>query len=204
MLFRSLLTQHPEAAERLASEVAQVLGQKTPTADDLPRLAYTRQVVEESLQLYPPVFALIRDAHEDDEIGGYHIPARSTVILSPYVTQRHPGVWPDPATFDPDRFLPDRSAGRSRFAWFPFLGGAHQCIGQEFAMMEAVLVVAMLAQSYRFRLGPGAAVEPGPVLSLRPRFGMSMTIYRTAQDSDKSVPVRDDVTAGHPGCGFAC
>jgi cytochrome P450 len=198
-----LLSQYPEAAARLAGEIAEVLGQRTPTADDLPRLAYTRRVIEESLRLYPPVFALIRDAQEDDEIGGYHIPARSTVILSPYVTQRHPGVWPDPATFDPDRFLPDRSAGRSRFAWFPFLGGAHQCIGQEFAMMEAVLVVAMLAQSYRFRLAPGAVVEPGPVLSLRPRFGMSMTIYPTAQDSDKSVTIRDDATSGHPGCGFA-
>ena len=98
------------------------------------------------------------------------------IILSPYVTHRHPGIWPDPEVFDPDRFSPDRSAGRPRLAWFPFLGGPHQCIGQEFAMMEMTLVISMLVQSFRFRLAPGARVEPRPMLSLRPRDGLSMIL----------------------------
>jgi cytochrome P450 len=171
-----LLSQHPEADRRLRAEVADVLDGRTPTADDLPRLEYTRRVIEESLRLYPPVFAVVRDALEDDEIGGYHIPARTMVSLSPYATHRHPEFWPDPETFDPDRFTPERSAARPRFAWFPFLGGPHQCIGQEFAMMEATLVVAMLAQSFTLRLAPGVLVEPKPMLSLRPRDGLPMIV----------------------------
>jgi cytochrome P450 len=171
-----LLSQHPEAERRLRDEVAGVLDGRTPGADDVPRLAFTRQVIEESLRLYPPVYGVVRDATRDDEIGGFRIPARSMVILSPYVTQRHPEFWPDPEAFDPDRFSPESSAGRHRFAWFPFLGGPHQCIGQEFAMMEATLIVAMIAQSFRLRLAPGARVEPRPVLSLRPRGGLPMIV----------------------------
>ena len=167
-----LLCRHPEAADRLRAEVADALGVRTPTADDLPRLAYTRRVIEESLRVYPPVYAVIRDVVADDEIGGYHIPARSAVILSPYITHRHPDFWPDPEAFDPDRFLPERSAGRPRFAWYPFLGGPHQCIGQEFAMMEMVLAVAMMVQGFRFHLAPGARAEPRPMVTLRPSGGM--------------------------------
>jgi cytochrome P450 len=172
----SLLGRHPDAEARLRTEVADVLGGRTPTAEDLPRLTYTRRVIEESLRIYPPVYALARDAVEEDEIGGFRIPARSTVVLSPYVTHRHPGIWPDPEVFDPDRFAPDRSAGRPRLAWFPFLGGPHQCIGQEFAMMEMTLVISMLVQSFRLRLAPGARVEPRPMLSLRPRDGLPMIV----------------------------
>jgi cytochrome P450 len=172
-----LLSRHPEADERVRAEVADVLGGRVPTADDLPRLPFARQVIEESLRLYPPVYAVVRDAREDDEIGGFHIPARSMVILCPYVTHRHPEFWPDPECFDPDRFSPGRSADRPRFAWYPFLGGPHQCIGQEFAMMEMTLVVAMLAQSFRLQLAPGTHVEPQPMVSLRPRHGVSMIIH---------------------------
>ena len=172
-----LLSQHPDAEARLHDEVAKVLGGRTPTALDLPRLAFTRRVIEESLRLYPPVYALIRDAKLDDEIGGFHIPKRTMIVLCPYVTHHHPEIWPDPETFDPDRFLPERVASRPRFAWYPFLGGPHQCIGQEFAIMEATLVVAMIAQSFRLRLAPGASVEPKPMLTLRPRDGLPMTIH---------------------------
>jgi cytochrome P450 len=172
----SLLCRHPEADDRLRAEVAGALGGRTPTADDLPRLAYTRRVIEESLRLYPPVYATVRAAVADDEIGGYHIPARSMIALSPYVTHRHPEFWPDAEAFDPDRFLPERSAGRPRFAWYPFLGGPHQCIGQEFAMMELVLALAMIAQAFHFHLAPGARVEPQPMLSLRPRGGVPVML----------------------------
>jgi cytochrome P450 len=100
------------------------------------------------------------------------------IILSPYVTHRGLEFWPAPEVFDPDRFTPERSAGRPRFAWFAFLGGPHQCIGQEFAMTEATLVLAMLAQSFRLRLAPGARVEPRLMLSLRPRAGLAMTLHQ--------------------------
>jgi cytochrome P450 len=172
----ALLCRHPEADDRLRAEVAGAVGGRTPTVADLPRLAYTRRVIEESLRLYPPVYATVRDAMADDEIGGYHIPARSMVVLSSYVTHRHPEFWPDPEAFDPDRFLPERSAGRPRFAWYPFLGGPHQCIGQEFAIMEMVLAVAMIAQAFRFQLAPGARVEPRPMVTLRPRGGVPVVL----------------------------
>lgn len=173
-----LLSQYPEAAERQATEVASALGGRMPDVSDLPRLPYTRQVIEESLRLYPPVYATIRDVLHDDEIGGYHIRARSMIVLSPYVTHRHTEFWPQPEVFDPDRFSPERSAGRPRFAWYPFLGGPHQCIGQEFAMMEATLVVAMVTQTFRLALAPGAHVVPKPMLSLRPKEGVPMIIHR--------------------------
>jgi cytochrome P450 len=171
-----LLSLHPEARERVRDEVESVLGDRTPTAADLPRLAFTRRVFDEALRLYPPVYAVARDAVQADTIGGFDIPARSVVILSPYVTHRHPEFWPDPEAFDPDRFTPERSAGRPRFAWYPFLGGPHQCIGQEFAVLEAVVAIATVVRSFRLTLPPGAVVEPEPLLTIRPRGGMSMTV----------------------------
>jgi cytochrome P450 len=171
-----LLSEHPEAEDRLRAELARVLGGRTPTAADVPQLVFTRRVIEESLRIYPPVYALARDARADDVIGGFHIPARSMVLISPYVTHHHPGIWPDPETFDPDRFTPERSLGRPRFAWFPFLGGPHQCIGQDFALLEMTLVIAMLLQSFAFRLAPGFRAQPQPMLSLRPRGGLWITL----------------------------
>jgi cytochrome P450 len=171
-----LLCQHPDVDDRLRAEVAEVLGRRTPVASDLPHLAYTRRVIEESLRLYPPVYAVIRDAVAEDEIGGFRIPPRSMIILSPYVTHRHPAFWPDAEVFDPDRFLPERSLDRPRFAWYPFLGGPHQCIGQEFAMMEMTLTLAMTVQAFRIRLAPGARVAPAPLISLRPRPGVPVVL----------------------------
>jgi cytochrome P450 len=171
-----LLCRHPEADDRLRAEVANALGGRTPTADDLPRLPYTRRVIEESLRIYPPVYGVVRDAVADDEIGGYRIPARSVIALCPYVTHRHPDFWPDAEAFDPDRFLPERAAGRPRFAWYPFLGGPHQCIGQEFAMMEMILALAMMAQAFHLRMAPGARVEPRPMVTLRPRGGVPLIL----------------------------
>jgi cytochrome P450 len=107
------------------------------------------------------------------------LPAGSMVTVSPYVTHRHPAFWEAPETFDPDRFSPQRSSGRPRFAYFPFLGGPHQCIGNEFAMMEARLIVALVAQAYRLNLAPSARIEAAPMLSLRPRHGVWMTAQAT-------------------------
>jgi cytochrome P450 len=169
-----LISRHPECEERLREEVGGALGGRAPTVSDLPKLAFTKRVVEESLRLYPPVVAVIRDVIDEDVIGGFHIPAGSGVILSQYVTQRHPEFWTEPDRFDPERFLPERSAGRPRFAWFPFLGGPHQCVGAEFAMMEMTLAIAMTMQRFRLRLHPSAKVEPHVTLSLRARYGIPM------------------------------
>ena len=135
-------------------------------------------MIEQTLRLYPPVYAVARDVLADDVIAGCRIPRGTTVALSPYVTHRLEEVWPEPQRFDPDRFTPDRSAGRPRFAWFPSLGGSHQCIGNDFAMMEATRVVAMVVQRFRLRLSPGATVVPKPMMSLRPWPGVPMLLER--------------------------
>jgi cytochrome P450 len=171
-----LLAQHPDAEAKLAAEVDGVLAGKTPTLEDLPRLPYTRMVIEEALRLYPPAWAIGRQALRDDNVGGYRVPANSGVIVSPWLTHRHPAFWEDPLRFDPERFTAERSAGRPRYAYFPFAGGPRQCIGNEFALMEAQLVLAMIAQAFRLRLVPGRSVEPDPAVTLRPRDGLPMTV----------------------------
>ena len=116
-----------------------------------------------------------RGTLEDDEIGGYAIPAKALVVLCPYVTHRHPEFWSNPEGFDPERFTPESTAERPRYAYFPFGGGPRQCIGHEFAMMEAQLIIAMVAQQYRLSLVAGYPVEPDPIFTLRPRSGVMMT-----------------------------
>jgi cytochrome P450 len=172
-----LLSLHPDVDRRLRAEVAAVLGGRTPTIQDLPQLKYTKMVIEESMRIYPPVWAASRDVIADDEIAGFHIPAKSLVILSQYVTHRHPEFWENPEGFDPERFTPERVAARPRYAYFPFLGGPHQCIGNDFAMMEAQLIVASVVQAYRLHLLPGYPVEPDPIFTLRPRHDVMMTVH---------------------------
>ena len=139
-----LLDEAPEVAGRLRAEVDEVLGGAVPTAADLPRLVYTRAVVEEVLRLRPPLWAIPRTALREDEVDGYRIPAGDLVVLIPYVTHRHPEFWADPDAFDPTRFLPERRSEVARWAYFPFGGGKRICLGQHFAMMEAQLVLAMV------------------------------------------------------------
>jgi cytochrome P450 len=171
-----LLSQHPDAESCLHAELEQVLGGRTPTVEDLPRLTYTRMVLEETLRLYPPAVGFNRKAMADDEVGGYVVPAGTLIWLSPYTTHRHPDFWENPEVFDPERFSPERSAGRMHFAHFPFGGGPRQCIGNNFAMMEAQLVLATIAQRYHLRMVPGHQVEPQVLLSIRPRHGLPMTL----------------------------
>jgi cytochrome P450 len=171
-----LLAEHPEVEHKLHAELQKVLGGRTPTVEDLPALSYTRMIFDEVLRLYPPAWALLRQAIEEDEIGGCRIPAGSILTVSQYVTQRHPDFWDEPEKFEPERFTPERVAARPRFAYFPFGGGARQCIGSNFALMEAQLVVATLAQHFRPRLLPGHAVEPDPTFTLRPRGGVLVTL----------------------------
>ena len=172
-----LLSQHPDVESCLHAELEQVLGGRTPTVEDLPRLTYTRMVLEETLRLYPPAVGFNRKAMADDEVGGYFVPAGTLIWLSPYMTHRHPDFWENPEVFDPERFSPERSTGRLHFAHFPFGGGPRQCIGNYFAMMETQLVLATIAQRYRLRMVPGHQVEPQALLTLRPRGGLPMTLY---------------------------
>jgi cytochrome P450 len=154
-----------------------LLGGRTPTVEDLHRLTYTRMVLDETLRLYPPVIGFNRKALADDEVGGYFVPAGTLIWLSPHTTHRHPDFWEHPDEFDPERFSPERSASRPHFAHFPFGGGPRLCIGNHFAMMEAQLVLATIAQRYRLRLVPNHQVEPQALLTLRPRGGLPMRLF---------------------------
>jgi cytochrome P450 len=133
-------------------------------------------VLQEALRLYPPVWAIPRQAIAEDEIGGYRIAAGAPVTLSPYVTHRHPEFWRVPETFDPENFTPEAVEGRPRFAYFPFGGGPRICIGLEFALLEAQLTLAMVCQRYRFHPVPNRSVEPSVQITLRPRGGVWMTL----------------------------
>jgi cytochrome P450 len=172
-----LLSQHPEVEYRLHAELDMVLGKQLPTVEHLDALPYTRMVIQEAMRLYPPAFGFTRFAIADDEMGGYAIPAKSVIFLSAYCTHRHPAFWEEPEVFDPERFTPERSATRPRFAYFPFGGGPRQCIGNAFAMMEAQLVLATVAQRYCLRLVPGHPVEPQVLLTMRPRYGLPMELH---------------------------
>jgi cytochrome P450 len=171
-----LLSQNPGSAARLRAELAAVLGGRVPTVADLPLLPYNRMVLEEAMRLYPPAWILGRRALADDDLGGHAIPAGSVVAISPYLMHRQPDHWDDPEAFDPERFTKERSAGRKPFAYFPFGGGPRLCIGHNFAMLEAQLIVATVAQRFELHLVPGHRVEPERLFVLRPRGGLPMLL----------------------------
>ncbi|MCX5295197.1 cytochrome P450 [Streptomyces sp. NBC_00193] len=145
-----LLARHPELQERARAEVTAVLGDRTPGAADLDRLPYLTQVLKEAMRLYPAAPVLGRRSVAAAEVDGHTIPAGADVIVAPWVTHRHPGYWPDPERFDPDRFTPEAEAARPRYAWLPFGGGPRACIGQHFSMLESVIALAMLLRAYEF------------------------------------------------------
>jgi cytochrome P450 len=171
-----LLSQHPDVEARLHAEIDSALGDRLATADDLATLPYTRMVLAESMRLYPPAWILGRRAIGPYEVSGYTIPARSIVITCPYVMHRDPRWFPEPDRFDPERFSPERQAERPKFAYFPFGGGPRVCIGEQFAWMEGVIVLATIAQRWRLRLVPGHPVAMQPIITLRPKFGMRMSV----------------------------
>ena len=173
-----LLSQHPAVEAKLHAELDAVLGGRPPRHEDLARLPYSRLVIEESMRLYPPAHTISRQAIGDDAVLGHRIPAGSAVIMSPWLLHRKPAIWSDPQRFDPERFSPERSAGRHRFAYIPFGAGPRICIGMAFAMTEAVLILATIAQRYRLRLKAGHPVEPQGLITLRPRYGMRINLLR--------------------------
>lgn len=172
-----LLNQHPNVEDKLHRELAQTLDGRPPTVNDLPNLPYTWQIIEESMRLYPPVWIVSRMCIQEDEIAGFRIPRDSLVTMSPYTMHRHPAYWTNAEEFNPDHFLPDRVADRHPFAYFPFSGGPRLCLGKHFASVETHLVLATIAQRYLLRLVPDHPVEPEALVTLRPRFGLPMTIH---------------------------
>jgi cytochrome P450 len=171
-----LLSQHPLVREQLLAEVDDVLDGSSPGADAADRLPFTKACFQEAMRLYPPVWHVQRRARRDDALGGHRVPAGSVVLVSTWTTHRDPAVWPNPAGFDPRRFLGDAPKTRPRHAYFPFGGGRRICVGAGFATMEAVILAAMIAQRYTLDLIPGAKVVLDPTITLRPLHGLPMTI----------------------------
>jgi cytochrome P450 len=173
-----LLSQTPEVERRLHEEIDRVLGGRLPTVADVERLPYIMRVVTESMRLYPPAWLVGRRAVNEYRIGDYDVPPRSIIVMSQWIVHRDQRHYPDPERFDPDRWTPDFKAALPRFAYFPFGGGPRQCIGESFAWMELVLLVATIAQQWRFELLPGHPVVPNAAVTLRPKYGMKMTARR--------------------------
>lgn len=169
-----LLSRHPAALDRLSAELNEVLGGRPASVEDLPALSYTRMVFDEALRLYPPAWLITRKAIAEDEVQGRAIPAGALIIIGTSAMHHHPVYWPDPDTFDPERFTEERSEGRPRYAYLPFGGGPRLCIGSNFALMEAPLILAGIFQHYRLELLPGHKVEPDPLVTIRPRGGLPM------------------------------
>ena len=167
-----LLSENPAVEERLREEVRSVLDGRAPTIDDLTALAYTRTVIQEAMRLYPPLWAFPRQSIAADTIDAYDIPAGATFSVVPYLTHRMPAFWPDPLRFDPDRFTPEQVAGRPRCAYAPFGGGPRQCIGSEFAIAEAQVILAMAVQRYRATILPERSFEPIVSITARPSRGV--------------------------------
>jgi cytochrome P450 len=169
-----LLSQSPECERRFHEEIDRELQGRTPGFDDIPRLRYVEMVMAESMRLYPPAWAMGRYAQKDFRLGDYFLPAKTTVLMSQFIMHRDQRFFPDPLRFDPERFSPEAKARRAKFTYFPFGAGVRQCIGESFALMEGVLLLATLGQKWKLKLVPGHTVEPEPLITLRPKYGMKM------------------------------
>jgi cytochrome P450 len=169
-----LLSQNPEAEAKFHAEIDDVVSNRAPSFDDLPRLRYTEMVFAESMRLYPPAWGIGRRTIHEYAIGDYNIPARSILLMSPYVMHRDPRWFAQPEQFDPERWLPEAAAARPKFSYFPFGGGARVCIGERFAWMEGVLLLATIGRKWRLRLAEGHRVETRALITLRPKYGMEM------------------------------
>jgi cytochrome P450 len=175
-----LLAQHPDAEEKLHAELDAVLAGRQPSASDLPKLRYTDRVIRETLRLYPPAWRVFRRTKEPFKAGDYLLPAGSNIVLSQWVTQRDPRWFSEPDRFNPDRWAEEAAAKLPRFAYFPFGGGPRVCIGAGFAMMEATLLLATIAQRYRMRLTTNQRIKPLASITLRPKNGIRVELEQRA------------------------
>jgi cytochrome P450 len=187
-----LLSQHPEVERRLHEELDTVLGGRLPEFKDVAQLRYTEMVLAESMRLYPPAWAIGRLSLDDYEVGGYRLPAGSLVLLSQYVMHHDARYFQEPERFDPLRWTPEARETRPQYSYFPFGGGPRRCIGEGFAWMEGVLLIATLAQSWQLRLAPNHPVKPHPLITLRPKHGMLMRLEkrearRPERETEKAI-----------------
>jgi cytochrome P450 len=173
-----LLSKHPEVEAQLHEELDSVLGSRRPEFSDVAQLRYTEMVLAESMRLYPPAWAIGRLATADCELGGYLVTKKSLVLVSQYVMHRDERYFKKPLVFDPQRWLPNEREGRPQFSYFPFGGGPRRCIGEGFAWMEGILLLATLGQKWKLRLVPHHPVALKPVITLRPKHGMKMAVIR--------------------------
>lgn len=172
----ALLSAHADVHERLVEEVDRVLDSRTPVVDDLSQLTYLRMVLDEAMRLYPPVSVAVRQAVKEDAVAGVRIPSEGLVLVCSFTTHRHVDFWDDPERFDPERFHPDHHRNRHRYAFFPFLGGRHQCIGQGLVMIEAPLILALLLKHVKVHMPQGIKRHPLPGTALRLKEGFPITV----------------------------
>lgn len=173
-----LLSLNPHAEQKLHQELQQVLNGRIPEARDMPQLTYTEKIIKETMRLYPPAWAVARAVLTNCEVGGYQLRRGDNVVISQWVMHRDARFFIEPEKFEPDRWSPERAASIPKFAYFPFGAGPRGCVGQSFAMMEAIFILAAIAQQYRFAAAPGHAVVPIPSVTLRPKHGIRMVLHR--------------------------
>ena len=174
-----LLAQHPEIKQRIVDEVKRVIGDSEMSFENLSKLEYTTMVIKESMRLYPPVWGITRDAAKEDVIGGYRIKKGDSIAMSPYAVHRLEKYWENPLQFDPERFSPERMKNIHRYAWFPFGGGQRFCIGNNFAMMEMQIVIALACTQFNFSLAENFKLELEPLVTLRPKHGVMMKLEKS-------------------------
>jgi cytochrome P450 len=171
-----MLATHPDIQDKLVAEVDEVLAGRTPTADDLQRMPYTRMVLQEALRLYAPTWSGARDVVAPAQLGGYEVAPGDIVMYLPYFTHRHHEFWDAPEEVRPERFAPEAVQGRHKGAYLPFSAGPRMCIGNHFSLMEGALILAMICQRYRFSLSPRARIEPQFQITMRPKYGVLLRV----------------------------
>ena len=177
-----MLATHPEVAEKLRGEIDRVVGQRPVQFSDLSQLTYATMVVREVLRLYPTAWLMSRSPSQDDEISGFSVPGGSVILMSPFVTHRHPEIWHEPEQFIPERFEESRFAEKHKFAFWPFGGGPRLCIGNQFSIHESLVVLVTALQRFSMRLIPDQRIELEPRITIRPRYGIKFELgARTAQ-----------------------
>jgi cytochrome P450 len=192
-----LLAQYPDVENKLRQELDRVLCGRAPEFSDLRALTYTERVIKESMRLYPPAWSLARTVISDFELRGYRIPAGANVVMSQWIMHRNPTYFSDPEKFDPDRWSSEKAQKLPRFAYFPFGGGPRQCIGASFAMMEAALLLATIAQNFQLDSVPGHPVVLVPSFTLRPKHGMRMELKALSRISDAEHAASQKHVYGH-------